>query len=357
MTNASSTSDPTPDPTPDPSSDQTPDPMPDPTHIRFALHGGAGDVGRDADRASLLPARAALRQIAEAATALLRTGGSALDAVTLAVELLEQCPLFNAGVGAVLNRDGQPELDAAVMRGTDRGCGAVAGIARVQSPVRLARAVMEQTPHVLFAGVGAEALARSLGLAMVEPDYFITPLRIEQLEHARRSGTITLDHDEHTAEEASTQSVTPPADPNAGGGFGTVGAVARDAQGRLAAATSTGGLTNKLPGRIGDTPLIGVGTFADDESCAISCTGTGEAFIKAGFAQAVHARMVLSDFSVHRACAEALLSVRRYGGRGGCIAIGRDGHVELPFNSNAMFRAWLDELGQIRVAVRDDDAD
>ncbi len=326
--------------------------------IRFALHGGAGDLAEDgaAESQMLRDSRAALRRIAEEAFAELQRGASALDAVTLAVERLEQCPLFNAGVGAVLNRAGQPELDAAIMRGEDRGCGAVAGIARVQSPVRLARAVMEQTPHVMFAGIGAEQLAQSLGMPIVEPAYFITPLRVQQLQQARRSGSISLDHDDQDADkhadaklEAQTENTT--------GGFGTVGAVARDARGHLAAATSTGGLTNKLPGRIGDTPLIGVGTFADDRSCAISCTGTGEAFIKAGFANAIHARLAWSGWTLENACAEALASVRDYGGRGGCIAIGNDGSLQLPFNSNAMYRAWAEADGRIYVAVRASDAD
>ncbi|MDB5986128.1 MAG: isoaspartyl peptidase/L-asparaginase [Nevskia sp.] len=321
---------------------------PDPSLIRLALHGGAGDLA-DGDNDLMRQSRHALRQIAEDVCAELRRGVAALDAVTLAVERLEQCPLFNAGIGAVLNRDGQPELDAAVMRGADRGCGAVASVSRVQSPVRLARAVMEQTPHVLFCGSGAEQLARALGLTMVEPAYFITPLRLQQLEHARRRGAISLDHD--TGADAAAVSS------DSGGGFGTVGAVARDAYGRLAAATSTGGLTNKLPGRIGDTPLIGVGTFADDRSCAISCTGTGEAFIKAGFAQAIHARMAWHDWDLQRACSEALASVQGYGGRGGCIAIARDGSLQLPFNSNAMYRAWSAADGRVHVAVRADDAD
>ena len=320
----------------------------DPSLIRLALHGGAGDVA-DGSSALMLQSRAALRRITEEVFAVLRSDASALDAVTLAVERLEQCPLFNAGVGAVLNRDGQPELDAAVMRGADRACGAVAGVARVQSPVRLARAVMEQTPHVLFCGSGAEQLARALGLTMVEPSYFITELRLQQLEAARRSGTISLDHDDGADETAAGSS--------ASGGFGTVGAVARDVYGHLAAATSTGGLTNKLPGRVGDTPLIGVGTFADDGSCAISCTGTGEAFIKAGFAQAIHARLAWNDWTLQRACDEALASVRSYGGRGGCIAIARDGSLLLPFNSNAMYRAWSAADGCVHVAVRVEDAD
>lgn len=303
----------------------------DPARIRFALHGGAGELGPDAGAQA--EQRAALQAITEAAVAALRAGASAVDAVTIAVQQLEDCPLFNAGIGAVLNRDGLPELDAAIMRGSDRGCGAVAGISHVRSPIQLARTVMERTPHVFFAGVGAERVAAELGLAMTEPQTFITAQRQAQLDIARRTGIIVLDHD---------------------AAFGTVGAVARDAHGGLAAATSTGGLTNKLPGRIGDTPVIGAGTFADDESCAISCTGTGEAFIRVGFGNAVHARMAWCGHSLIAATQEALDQVRRYGGTGGCIAIDRDGNLALPFNSQCLYRGWVGADGVVRVAVFDE---
>lgn len=314
----------------------------DPSLIRFALHGGAGDLPADAGPQTAQ--RNALREITDEAARLLRGGGSALDAVTLAVERLEQCPLFNAGIGAVLNRDGQPELDAAIARGEDRGCGAVAGVSRVASPIRLARAVMESTPHVFFTGIGAERVAEQLGLAMVEPGHFVIPLRLEQLASAKATGAIALDHIDEAAAKA---------DPDAA--FGTVGAVARDARGRLAAATSTGGLTNKLPGRIGDSAVFGAGTFADDLSCAVSCTGTGEAFIRALFGHAVHAQL-LAGRSLASACDAALADVRRYNGVGGCIAISRDGALAMPFNAGVLYRAWLDGHGSAKVAIRRDDA-
>jgi L-asparaginase / beta-aspartyl-peptidase len=299
----------------------------------LALHGGAGDAaieGRD-DSAH----RKALHDIAAGALDLLRQGHSALDAVEWAVMRLEECPLFNAGVGAVLNRDGQPELDAAIMDGRDRACGAVAGVSRVKSPVQLARAVMEKSPHVLFAGTGAEALARELGLPEVTPDYFVTEQRFHQLKRAHARGVIALDHDSS---------------------FGTVGAVACDALGHLAAATSTGGLTNKHPGRIGDTPVMGAGTFADDATAAVSCTGTGESFIRAAAGHHVHARMLFSGFSLQQACDDALAQVKRYDGSGGCIAVDRQGNVALPFNTRLMYRAWAATDGVIRVAVGPGDA-
>jgi len=313
--------------------------------IRLALHGGAGDLA--VDQTDTTEQRAALRRIAEAGRAMLQSGASALDAVEQMVVLLEECPLFNAGIGAVLNRDGQPELDAAIMSGVDRSCGSVAGIMRARSPVRLARAVMERSPHVMFTGPGAEALNRELGLEEVTPDYFVTEQRFHQLKRAHELGLIGLDHDDALKSGADTDSAA----------FGTVGAVARDAHGHLAAATSTGGLTNKHPGRIGDTPIIGAGTFADDRSAAISCTGTGESFIRSGFGFEIHARMSYSGWPLERACREGLDEVRRLGGRGGCIAIDHEGHLDLSFNSAAMFRAWVAADGIVRVAVGENDID
>jgi L-asparaginase / beta-aspartyl-peptidase len=302
--------------------------------IALALHGGAGDAAGGAD---FTAHRAALRDIAADGAAWLRAGRGALDVVERCVVRLEECPLFNAGVGAVLNRDGLPELDAAIMDGASRACGAVAGVSRIASPVRLARALMESGSHVFLAGAGAEAFGRARGLPEVTPSHFVTDERFHQLAAAQRRGAVTLDHDHH------------------GEGGGTVGAVARDRAGHLAAATSTGGLTNKAPGRVGDTPVIGAGTFADDASAAISCTGTGEAFIRAGVGHHVHGRMAFSGWELARACEEALELARALGGRGGCIAVGRSGAVALPFNSRVMFRAWL-EGERVRVAVGRDDA-
>ena len=299
--------------------------------IRLAIHGGAGDAAGGANHA---PHREVLADVAGEMLAWLRQGRSALDAVEHAVMRLEDCPLFNAGVGAVLNRDGAPELDASIMDGASRACGAVAGVSRTKSPVQLARAVMEKSPHVLFIGEGADALGRELGLPQVTPDYFVTEERFRQLKDAHARNVIVLDHDDVS-----------------GGAFGTVGAVARDKDGHLAAATSTGGLTNKHPGRVGDTAIVGVGTFADDSTAALSCTGTGESFIRAGFGHHIHARMAYSNWDLARACDEALDKVRFYKGRGGCIAIDRSGNIALPYTSKVMFRAWAGEDGRVSVAV------
>ena len=294
--------------------------------IRFALHGGAGD----AMRRDQSEHRDALRAIAEEAVALLREGRTALDVVERAVVLLEECPLFNAGIGAVLNRDGMPELDAAIMDGATRAAGAVTGVMRSESPIRLARAVMEKSPHVLFAGVGAEQLGRELGLKEVTPDHFVTEERFHQLKTAHAKGIIVLDQDS---------------------AFGTVGAVARDAKGNLASATSTGGLTNKHPGRVGDSPIIGAGTYADNRSVAISCTGTGECFMRSVFGYQVHARLLYARESLQVACDAALEDMGSLGGKGGCIAIGRDGELATPFNSQQMYRAWSRADGRVHVAI------
>ena len=316
--------------------------------IRLAIHGGAGDLVPGTS--DLRPHRAVLQQISERGYASLAAGASAVDVVEQMVIELEDCPLFNAGIGAVLNRDGLPEMDAAIMDGDRRRCGAVAGISRSRSPIRLARGVMDHSPHVLFIGAGAEALGRELGLEQVDSAFFITEERFHQLKVAQEKGVIVLDHD--TSHEDPQPTEAPAKDP----GFGTVGAVALDANGHLAAATSTGGLTNKHPGRVGDTPLPGVGTFADDRSAALSCTGTGEAFIRASFGQHVHCRMQWSNYDLLQACEDALDTADGYGGRGGVIALDRNGRLAMPFNSRVMFRAWSNEDGSVQVAVGKDGA-
>lgn len=305
--------------------------------LRLAIHGGAGEL--DADHVNTRAERDALQRIAAEGWQRLQAGDPALDVAELLVLRLEQCPLFNAGVGAVLSSDGQPELDAGIMDGRDRRYGAVAGVTRAKSPVRLARAVMERTAQTFYAGAGADRLNAELGLDCVTPDYFVIPLRQQQLREAQARGVVTLDHD-HSSPHG-----------NDSAGFGTVGAVVRDARGHLAAATSTGGMTNKPPGRVGDTPIPGAGTFADDRSAAVSCTGTGESFMRAGFGFAIDAALRYRGLTLAQACDEALDIVRQYGGRGGCIAIDRDGEIHLAFNAQAMFRAWIGADGQLQVGV------
>lgn len=282
-------------------------------------------------------AAAALRRIAATAGAMLAEGASALEVVESAVSELEDCPLFNAGRGAVLTASGRVELDASIMDGRDRSAGAVAAVTRARNPIRLARWVREQTPHVLIVGPAADALLAEAGLPAVEPDWFVTAERRHQLALARAERRVSLDHDLDCG------------DP--GDGRGTVGAVARDRDGHLAAATSTGGMTNQRDGRVGDTPLIGAGTWADDRSVCVSATGHGEFFIRCAVAHAVHARCLWAGQPLDRAAEEVLAEVSALGGEGGLIAIDRHGRVCLRFSSPGMYRAWIDADGELRVGV------
>jgi beta-aspartyl-peptidase (threonine type) len=307
----------------------------------LALHGGAGTIAR----ATLTPAleadyRAALRAALATGTALLAHGAPALDAVEATVRSLEDCPLFNAGRGAVFTHEGHQEMDAALMDGASRRAGAVAGVRAVQNPIRAARLVMEQTEHVLLAYPGADELAREHGLPMQPPAYFFTQQRYDQLQEAIAAGRMQLDH---------AASPTPPADPN--WKKGTVGAVARDLRGHLAAATSTGGMTNKRYARIGDTPLIGAGTWADDH-CAISCTGHGEYFIRAVVGYDVACLMEYKGLSLAEACRVVVHDkLAPVGGEGGLIAVDAVGNLALPFNSEGMYRASRNVAGEELVAI------
>jgi len=308
----------------------------------FALHGGAGVIDPDSFPAERRRAAAtALREIAVEAWALLESGTSALDAVELAVVRLEDCELFNAGRGSVLNLDGVPELDAAIMDGNARRAGAVAAALAIRNPVRAARALLEDGTHVLLAGAGADAFAQSRGLPLEPTAYFITEDRRAQWRAARAEGRISLDHDGRFEQPAERR-------------MGTVGAVARDRAGRLAAATSTGGMTCKHPGRVGDTPLVGAGTFADASTCAVSATGHGEYFIRAQVAYDMHARMAYGGATLADAGDAALAAVATMGGDGGLIAVGLEGAPVLPFNSGGMYRAWIDDSGALQVAIYHD---
>jgi len=309
-----------------------------PTTPVIAIHGGAGTLSRS----HISPEQeanyhSALDTILRAAQQLLASGGSALDAVSLAVEMLEDCPLFNAGLGAVFTRDATHELDAAVMDGADLRAGAVAGVSHIRRPVRAARAVMEHSEHVLLIGAGAEQFAKDCGLELVAADFFSTEARLAQLRLAQASQQTVLDHD-----GASAMSFKAPAAPlDESRKFGTVGAVACDAQGNLAAATSTGGMTNKRPGRVGDTPLIGAGTYADNRTAAVSCTGTGEMFIRTATAYDVCARMAYGGQSLHEAAEQVVMqSLPALGGKGGLIAVDAQGKLSLSFNTEGMYRGY-----------------
>jgi beta-aspartyl-peptidase (threonine type) len=272
----------------------------------------------------------------------LADGGSALDAVIAAVVWLEDCPLFNAGRGAVFTSDARHELDAGVMDGSSLAAGAVTGVSTIRNPILAALEVMRDGRSVLLGDDGAEQFARERGLDVVEPSYFSTPHRLAQLRavQARAGGRAVVDHDA----AAAAQDDSPR--------FGTVGAVARDRHGHLAAATSTGGLTNKMPGRISDSSIIGAGVYANDLTCAVSCTGTGEHFIRGCVAYDVHARMRYLQHDLARAAGDGIVeSLQPLGGRGGVIAVSRDGQLAMPFNSTGMYRAWVREGGNPGVAI------
>ena len=301
----------------------------------LAIHGGAGTIAR----ASLTPAdeqqyRAALEAALAIGYEQLRDGAAALDAVEAAVRSLEDCPLFNAGRGAVFTHDGHHEMDAALMSGHNKLAGAVAGVRQVQNPIRAARLVMEKTEHVLLGYPGADDLAREHGLPLQPAEYFFTQKRFDQLQDAIATGKMQLDH---------------AADPN--WKKGTVGAVARDRHGHLAAATSTGGMTNKRYSRIGDTPLIGAGTWADVR-CAISCTGNGEYFIRAVAAYDIACLLEYKGLTLEEACRVVVQDkLAPVGGEGGLIAVDAAGNLTLPFNSEGMYRASRTAGGEAVVAI------
>jgi beta-aspartyl-peptidase (threonine type) len=299
----------------------------------MAIHGGAGTLPRaemsgEAERRY----RAGLSEAIDAGYAVLQDGGTSLDAVTRAVVLLEDNPLFNAGRGSVFTLDGRHELDASIMEGRSLKAGAVCGLTRVRNPVQLARAVMERSEHVMLAGVGAEEFAASQGFAFVPQSYFSTAERWQQLERIR-SGEIGLSG--HTISHV-----------------GTVGAVALDSFGHLAAATSTGGMTGKRFARIGDSPIIGAGTYADDRSCAVSATGHGEVFIRAAVAHDICARMRFGGRGVGEAARQVIFGeLPALGGEGGVIAIDAQGEIAMEFNSEGMFRASRRAGEETRIAI------
>ncbi len=298
--------------------------------IAIAVHGGAGTLDRAALTAEKESAyKAALSMSVRRGHGVLAAGGSSLDAVEAAVRVLEDSPLFNAGRGSVFTAEGTHEMDAAVMQGSDLRAGAVAGVQHVKNPVTLARLVMEKSNHVLVSGRGAFEFAYRNKLQLEDDAYFFDQFRYDQWQEVKGSGEVRLDH-------------------NAGERkFGTVGAVARDAQGNLAAATSTGGMTNKRWGRIGDSPVIGAGTYASNATCAISCTGNGEAFLRAVAAHDVHALMAYKSLSLQEAVRIVVHEkLPALDGEGGLIAIDRSGNVVLDFNCTGMYRARMDANGE-----------
>jgi L-asparaginase / beta-aspartyl-peptidase len=300
----------------------------------LVIHGGAGVIRRDLTPEKEKLVRADLTAALEAGHAVLKQGGSSLDAVTRAILVLEDSPRFNAGKGAVFAHDGRNELDAAIMDGATLRAGAIAGVHRVRNPVLLARAVMEKSKHVFLSGDGAEAFARSVGIELVDPAYFRTEERWNQLQQA-----IGAEKDKQAS--TTDRSIH----------YGTVGAVALDQAGRLAAATSTGGMTNKRWGRIGDSPVIGAGTYANAR-CAVSATGWGEYYIRAAAAHDICARVEHAKTPIVEAAKQVVMDViPELGGDGGVIALDADGNFAMPFNTDGMYRGWVDRDGKLHVAL------
>ncbi len=308
----------------------------------IAIHGGAGTILRSAMTPELeLEYRDGLAAALDAGWEILDRGGPSLDAVEAAVVSLENFPLFNSGRGSVFTTEGKNEMDAAIMDGSRLRAGAVAFVQNVVNPIKLARLVMEETEHVLLAGTGANQFAAQQGVEMADDAYFFTQHRYDQLLEARDRGVVQLDHTAAEPEMIMEATDRPK---------GTVGAVACDNAGRLAAATSTGGMTNKKFGRIGDTPIIGSGTYADDV-CAVSCTGHGEYFMLGATAYDVAARMKYQNLTLKDAAARTIARLTDIGGEGGLIAVDSLGNVTLPFNSDGMYRAFATADGKFRIDI------
>ncbi len=303
----------------------------------LVIHGGAGLERKDVTPQDEAAIRAALTLALEKGHAALAAGKPARDAVTAAITVLEDDPLFNAGKGAVFTHDGKNELDASIMDGATLRAGAVANVHHVKNPILLARAVMEHSPHVMLVGDGAEVFAKEQGIELVDPGYFRTERRWKQLQEALKEdaagGQAMRDP------EATTKH------------FGTIGAVALDAQGHLAAGTSTGGMTNKRFGRIGDSPVVGAGTYANDATCAISCTGHGEFFLRAVVAHDISCLMEYKGMSLEEACNEVIKTkLPKMGGEGGLIAVDAAGNSMFCFNSAGMFRGMRKSDGSEEIA-------
>jgi beta-aspartyl-peptidase (threonine type) len=323
--------------------------------VAIAIHGGAGTILREnmSDEREA-EYRAKLEEALQAGYRVLENGGTSLDAVVSAIQIMEESPLFNAGKGAVFTNDGKNELDAAIMDGETRKAGAVAGISSVKSPVAAARAVMDNSPHVMMIGKGAEQFASEQGLEIVDPSYFYTDRRFEQLQRIRSTEKQQLDHDGDEGSEDKKQGYLDAKFPDRK--FGTVGAVALDQNGNIAAATSTGGMTNKRYGRVGDVPVIGAGTYADNATAAISATGHGEYFIRSVVAYDITALMKYQNKSVKEAADEVVKDkLVEMGGGGGVIAIDHDGNIAMPFNTKGMYRGSIDTEGKVYIGIYEDE--
>lgn len=319
--------------------------------IAIAIHGGAGTILKSEMTAELEKEyRNGLENALKKGWDILQKNGSSLDAVEASVIELENFPLFNAGCGSVFTHEGKNEMDAAIMDGKRLKAGAIAFVKNVKNPIKLARMVMEKTEHILLAGAGANEFAREMKVEFADDDYFYTEHRYQQLLKARQAGVIQLDHTAEEPEiiEETTDSVK---EISKSKPMGTVGAVACDFEGNLAAATSTGGMTNKKFGRIGDTPIIGSGTYAENTTCAVSCTGHGEYFMLGVTAFDVAARMKYKGLSLENAANETINRLTEIQGDGGFIAVDAQGNVVLPFNCEGMYRGFVTNENDFNIEI------
>ena len=301
-------------------------------HYSLMIHGGAGALDNVKDEKVAVRYLESIRRILEHGREVMELGGSALQAVETCASLLEDDPVFNAGCGSVLNEYGKVEMDAAIMDGRDLSAGAVAAVQNIANPIQLARYVMTESEHVMLIAEGAMRFADHCGMTREPDNYFYTPDRVAQLEEARKKHKIMLDHDEAESEDQK---------------YGTIGAVARDPQGNLAAATSTGGIVNKRMGRVGDSPIVGAGVWADDETCAVSATGYGEDFMRTLIGKTVSDFMLMQAMDGPRATQAGLdyLS-RKVKGRGGIIVIDKDGNCSSGMTTKKMIHGWIEKSGK-----------
>ena len=309
----------------------------------IAIHGGAGTILKS----TMTPEKEkayldGLKNAIEAGETILKNGGSSLEAVEKAIRSLEDNPLFNAGKGAVFSNSGKNEMDASIMNGEDLSAGAVAGISNIKNPISLAKGIMQKSEHVFLTGNGAIEFAKSIDSEFEEDAYFFEQMRFDQLQQAKQSDGVFLDHTTDKFENGEKK-------------FGTVGAVALDIHGNLAAGTSTGGMTNKKFGRVGDSPIIGAGTYANNETCAISCTGHGEFFIRSVVAYDISCLIEYKGLSLKEACDFVVMDkLVKIGGEGGLIAIDKNGNIEMPFNSEGMYRAKKSNDGELFIKIYKD---
>lgn len=298
------------------------------------IHGGAGALENVKDEKTAVRYLESIKTILEHGRSILEHGGSALKAVETCASLLEDDPIFNAGCGSVLNENGKVEMDAAIMDGRDLSAGAVAAVHNIANPVQLARYVMTESEHVMLIAEGAMQFARHCGIELTPDDYFYTRERLEQYEEARRQHRIMLDHDDSSGASEDQK-------------YGTIGAVAMDIEGNLAAATSTGGIVNKRLGRVGDSPLIGAGVYADNETCAVSATGFGEDFMRTVISKTISDFMYMKGLDTEAATRAGIEYLsRKVQGRGGVIVIGNDGKCSSGFTTKKMIHGWIERGGE-----------